>query len=422
VDGINLYEHICAKGSLSPEEAKAILIQVTRGLEHAHRRGIIHRDIKPSNIILTSIDGRTVAKLIDLGLAIVRDPREDDFRITRDGTTVGTVDYLAPEQARNSRSADIRSDIYALGCTLYHMLSGQPPFTEGSLTERIFKHAEEKPPELHRFNPAIPPDLLAICRRMMAKKPDDRYQTPSDLLEELTGEKAEVKVAPPAVPASAKDTEVHTSPPSTAESLVLGEDLSPSSQEHRQAAAAQYQRASQVMADGNLEYARELLLVCSRLDPTHLIYRHAIRQTYQPQSRKRTWRERLGDWFLLLRFHKARRFGTPLQVLERGEELLSRDMGNIAIQVQMAAAAETAGFNNLAVWLLEQAKLKDSQHLRVNAALAALLEKQQDFTRALAFWELVAKADRTNVEAQQKVKDLAARETIARGHYETRVK
>jgi len=429
VDGVNLYEHIRARGPLSPPEARAILIQAARGLEHAHRLGIIHRDIKPSNIILTQVDGRPVAKLIDLGLA--RETREDESRLTRDGTTVGTVDYLAPEQARNSRSADIRSDIYALGCTLYHMLSGRPPFTEGTLTERIYQHAEAEPPDLRRFNRDIPADLLAICRRMMAKKPADRYQTPTELLQDLTGERPEAKPAPRPQPepvlvppsAPARET-VLDSAPATATSLVLGEDTSPSSQEHRQAAIGQYQRALQVMADGNQEYALELFLACCRLDPTNLQYRHALRHSHQasrPRRRDYGWRQwirRLGLW---LRFYRAKNKEAHLQVLQLGEEILSRQPGNISVQLDMAAAADAAGFVNLAVWLLEQAKLKDDQHLRVNRELACLLERKQDFMRALAYWELVAKADPANVEAQQKVKDLAARETIARGHYEERV-
>jgi serine/threonine protein kinase len=424
VDGINLYEHIRAKGRLAPEEARGILIQVASGLEHAHQLGIIHRDIKPSNILLTQVEGRSVAKLIDLGLA--RETREDEFRLTRDGTTVGTVDYLAPEQARDSRSADIRSDIYALGCTLYHMLAGRPPFNEGSLTERIYQHAEAQPPDLRLFNPDIPPDLLAICRRMMAKKAENRQQTPTEVLQELQGKRREPRPIIPAEPppsrnlASARETIVVLPAASTATSLVLGEDPSPSSMEHRQAALGQFQRASQVVAEGNADYAIELLLACCRLDPTNLLYRHALRRAYPVRDRSgaQGWRGWLRGLSLLLRFHKAKRTGNHVEVVNLGEELISRNPGNISIQLDMAAAADAAGLVNLAVWLLEQAKLKDSQHLRVNRALACLLERKQDYPRALVFWELVAKADPTNVEAHQKMKDLAARETIARGHYE----
>ena len=86
---------------------------------------MVHRDIKPSNILLARADGKVVVKLTDLGLARLVD--DEEFKVTRDGSTVGTIDYLSPEQARDSRSADIRSDIYSLGCTAYHMLAGKPP-------------------------------------------------------------------------------------------------------------------------------------------------------------------------------------------------------------------------------------------------------------------------------------------------------
>src|SRR5205814_2431500 len=130
--------------------------------------GIIHRDIKPSNILLARTPDGVVAKLTDLGLS--REAGEEEFRVTRDGTTVGTVDYLSPEQARDSGAADIRSDIYSLGCTLFHMLTGKPPFAEGNLTERIFKHVEVEPPDVRNFNARIPAALAGLCRRMLAKK------------------------------------------------------------------------------------------------------------------------------------------------------------------------------------------------------------------------------------------------------------
>ncbi|HZT82542.1 MAG TPA: hypothetical protein VFA26_20100, partial [Gemmataceae bacterium] len=103
----------------------------------------------------------------------------------RSGTTVGTVDYISPEQARDSGSADIRSDIYSLGCTLYHMLAGRPPFPEGSLTERIYKHCTVEPPDVRRLNPKVPEAMCAVLARMLAKKPEDRYPTPAALLKDL---------------------------------------------------------------------------------------------------------------------------------------------------------------------------------------------------------------------------------------------
>jgi len=183
VDGINLHEYIEQKGRLDPNEARKITIQAAKALALAHEEGIVHRDIKPSNFLLTQKDGKPFVKLTDFGLALSLD--NSDFRVTQSGTTVGTVDYISPEQARNSRNADIRSDIYSLGCTLFHMLTGQPPFAQGDLTERLLKHVEAPPPDVKTFNPDIPDGLTIVLKRMLSKKPEDRYQTPLDLLNDL---------------------------------------------------------------------------------------------------------------------------------------------------------------------------------------------------------------------------------------------
>jgi serine/threonine-protein kinase len=185
IEGIDLHEYISRKKKLDPEEARRILIQATRGLAHAHKQGLVHRDIKPSNFLIVGQKEKMVVKMTDLGLA--REASDDESRMTRSGTTVGTVDYMAPEQARDSRLADTRSDIYSLGCTLYHMLAGQPPFPDGGLTERLYKHAEAEVPDVRQFNKRVPDALIAIMNRMLAKRPEDRYQTPNELLKELMG-------------------------------------------------------------------------------------------------------------------------------------------------------------------------------------------------------------------------------------------
>src|SRR5207302_4255920 len=136
------------------EEARRLLIQACKALEHAASLGIVHRDIKPANFLLANDEGRCRVKLTDMGLS--RMENEEDFRVTRDGTTVGTVDYMAPEQARDSSAADVRSDIYSLGCTLYQMLTGQPPFAEGGLGERVYKHLAVDPLDVRLFNPDVP--------------------------------------------------------------------------------------------------------------------------------------------------------------------------------------------------------------------------------------------------------------------------
>ena len=150
---------------------------------HAHGLGIVHRDVKPSNFLITRKNNRTILKLTDLGLA--RETQTDEFRVTRAGTTVGTVDYISPEQARDSGLADIRSDIYSLGCTWFHMLAGHPPFPEGGLAERLYKHMEAEPPDIREFNPRASRQLVAVLSKMLAKKPSDRYQDPSELLHAL---------------------------------------------------------------------------------------------------------------------------------------------------------------------------------------------------------------------------------------------
>jgi serine/threonine-protein kinase len=183
VQGIDLHDYIDRKGKLDPEEARRITIQAALALQHAYQQGIVHRDIKPSNFLVTRKNGRLVVKMTDLGLS--REARNDDFRVTRTGTTVGTVDYMAPEQARDSSKADTRSDIYSLGCTFYHMLAGQPPFNEGGLTERLYKHVQDEPPDMRQFNPRVSDGLLAVLRRMLAKQPGNRYQTPAELVKDL---------------------------------------------------------------------------------------------------------------------------------------------------------------------------------------------------------------------------------------------
>ena len=184
VDGTDLQMYITRKCRLDPEEARDIMAQAARALMHAHENGIVHRDIKPSNFLLLFKDNRLIVKLTDFGLAI-RNENPEEFRITRDHTTVGTIDYMSPEQAYDSRSADIRSDIYSLGCTFYHMLAGTAPFARGTMPERLVQHMTAPPPDVRNLNKTVPEALVAVINRMLEKKPEDRYQTPADLLRDL---------------------------------------------------------------------------------------------------------------------------------------------------------------------------------------------------------------------------------------------
>jgi len=181
VDGQDVLEIIRKRGVIPVKRSIEIVKQVVEALEHAYEKQIVHRDIKPSNLLIKN-DG--TVKLADLGLARSIDETLDTS-ITRVGTTVGTVDYMSPEQARNSKATDIRSDIYSLGCTWYHMLTGVPPYGEGSVTNKLQAHATAPLPDPRSRNERIPEGVVAVLHRMMAKQAKDRYQTPAELLEDL---------------------------------------------------------------------------------------------------------------------------------------------------------------------------------------------------------------------------------------------
>jgi hypothetical protein len=409
VEGTNLYDYITRHGPLDPEMARQLLIQVSRALDYIHHQGIVHRDIKPANVLLTEKNGHIIAKLSDLGLA--RQTREEEFRLTREGCTVGTVDYMSPEQARNSELADIRSDLYSLGCTFYHMLTGKPPFSEGSLPERLFKHAEAEPANVRSLNPAVPVPLAAIVRRLLAKKPAERYQTPEELL-------ADLERAAGSGPMSAVSGEVSTETwPS------LGEEVAA-----RRGAAAPPGSTAGIVA-GQLAYAREqitrgqhdmglsLLVTCIRLDPGNLESHQALRQAlaargeagYRPGSL--SW---LRGQLDRLRLKLARRSGNPAQVLSRGAEVLTRLPDDLPTHLEMAEAADEMDRDELALWLLLEAWKGHEDHPAVNRALARYFEKRKDFDQAVGYWKRVAKADRLDAEAPKKLRDLAAMQAMIR--------
>ena len=179
--GRTIRDVIVENGKLSPAETVNYAIQVTLALNHTAAAGIVHRDIKPSNIMLTN-SGRV--KVVDLGLAR-RDTTDSIGDITVAGTTLGTFDYIAPEQARDPRNADGRSDIYSLGCTMYHMLTGRPPYPEGTALQKLLDHQGKSPPDPRTLNSSVPEEIAAIMRKMMANDPDARYQAPGLLLNDL---------------------------------------------------------------------------------------------------------------------------------------------------------------------------------------------------------------------------------------------
>jgi serine/threonine-protein kinase len=192
VAGRDLNSIVADEGPLDFVTAAHDIRQAAEGLAHAHRAGLVHRDIKPANFL---VDAAGTVKLLDLGLA--RFDGDDEASLTRqfDERVLGTVDYLAPEQAFDSHLVDARADIYSLGCTLYFLLTGHAPFPRGSLAERVMSHQTRQARPLELERPGTPMPLAAICRRMMAKSPSERYQTADEVSSALAKWLESVRVA-----------------------------------------------------------------------------------------------------------------------------------------------------------------------------------------------------------------------------------
>lgn len=180
IEGRSLGDWLYRLGKLPLEDAVHIALAVGRALQHAHQNGLVHRDIKPDNILITN-DGEV--KIADLGLA--KGVLEEDQSLTQTGQGAGTPVYMAPEQARDAKNADPRSDLYALGCVLYHMLTGQFPFRGPSSLEVILAKIEGQYKPARQANPDIPPELDALVALLLAAHPDERYQSATDLVNEL---------------------------------------------------------------------------------------------------------------------------------------------------------------------------------------------------------------------------------------------
>jgi serine/threonine-protein kinase len=183
IEGETVRQRVETSGPLPVSEAVQIALQIAQALVHASQRGVVHRDIKPSNIIITP-QGR--AKLVDMGLAR-RFERGGDHGLTQSGMTLGSFDYISPEQARDPRDADVRSDLYSLGCTLFQMLTGRPPFPGGTVVQKLIQHQEDAPADVRMLNPAVPVEISSIIAKLMAKDRDRRYQTPEHLVRDLLG-------------------------------------------------------------------------------------------------------------------------------------------------------------------------------------------------------------------------------------------
>jgi serine/threonine protein kinase len=210
VEGIDLVRLTKETGPLPVDQACDYIRQAALGLQHIHERGLVHRDIKPSNLLVAQSPGKAssvtqlmppagsppgssrwgLVKILDLGLARLTEPvngaAQSPLTVAGGGLR-GTADYLAPEQAIDFHMADIRSDIYSLGCAFYFLLTGRPPFDGGTLAQKLMKHQREAPPSVGKLTRNLPRRLPMVLARMMAKKPSDRFQNPAEAAEAIAG-------------------------------------------------------------------------------------------------------------------------------------------------------------------------------------------------------------------------------------------
>ena len=203
VEGVDLQALVKRDGPVDFALAADLIRQAALGLDHAHSKGVIHRDVKPANLLL---DPQGRVRLLDMGLALVAAGDDESLTVANNENVLGTADYLAPEQALNSHTVDHRADIYGLGCTLYFLLAGKPPFSEGTLAQRIAKHQTEMPKSIRQLRPECPGELEGICVKMIQKDPAYRYQSAADVAEVLAKFAA-------AVPKGAKGERVHAGGP-----------------------------------------------------------------------------------------------------------------------------------------------------------------------------------------------------------------
>jgi eukaryotic-like serine/threonine-protein kinase len=191
LEGETLDDVLARRGRLPPPEAVRLIYQVLAGLQHIHEQGLVHRDLKPANFMLVPLRPSSspdttadlTVKILDIGLGralfdetLAAEP--DKEMLTGEGVLLGTPNYLAPEQARDAHNVDIRADIYSLGCVLYHVLAGQPPFPDTNALSQMVRHVSETPRPLREFNPEVAEGLQQIIDWMMAKDPNQRYPTP----------------------------------------------------------------------------------------------------------------------------------------------------------------------------------------------------------------------------------------------------
>jgi serine/threonine protein kinase len=186
VEGLDLSRIVTAKGPLPVGHACNFVCQAALGLQHAHEEGLVHRDIKPGNLMLSRNRDKATVKVLDFGLAKATREEKVDAKLTSVGQALGTPDYIAPEQIIDAPSADIRADIYSLGGTFYHLLTGRPPFQADSLYDMFQAHMSRDADPVNFVRPEVPAELAALVAKMMAKDPARRFQMPGEVAQALT--------------------------------------------------------------------------------------------------------------------------------------------------------------------------------------------------------------------------------------------
>jgi serine/threonine protein kinase len=221
VDGSSLQEIIKKSGPMAALRACHYIRQAAIGMQHAHEAGLVHRDIKPGNLL---VDRSGTVKVLDMGLARFFHDEEDILTKKYDESVLGTADYLAPEQALDSHGVDIRADIYSLGATFYFCLTGQPPFNEGTVAQKLIWHQTRQPKPIRTIRPEVPEQVAAVIDRMMAKDKTKRYQTPAQVADALAPfttrpipppPEAEMpRLSPAAMAGMVSEASINMSPPS----------------------------------------------------------------------------------------------------------------------------------------------------------------------------------------------------------------
>ena len=184
VEGENLLARVKRKGPLPVDECIRSILEAARGLDYAHQKGVIHRDIKPSNLLRDKATARV--KILDMGLARVDEPDEDEIRLTMPGQMLGTARFMSPEQVEDARKADVRSDVYSLGCTLYFLMRSKAPYSGETVAHTLMAHVSAPIPDLCQKRPDAPRWLGDLFQKMLAKKPRERFQTLGELVEKFS--------------------------------------------------------------------------------------------------------------------------------------------------------------------------------------------------------------------------------------------